>query len=60
MGKIRKYLSGQLLDRRLKIVKDYIRGDVWDMERRCIEFSRKCDWNRMADLTESTYKKVLK
>ena len=27
-----------------------------DMERNCIEFSRKYDWNRMADLTEEVYK----
>jgi glycosyltransferase involved in cell wall biosynthesis len=31
-----------------------------DMERECIEFSRKYDWNRMADLTESTYEELLK
>jgi glycosyltransferase involved in cell wall biosynthesis len=31
-----------------------------DMGRKCIEFSRKYDWNRMADLTESTYEELLK
>ena len=30
------------------------------MQRKCIEFSRKYDWNRMADLTESTYEGLLK
>jgi glycosyltransferase involved in cell wall biosynthesis len=31
-----------------------------NMRRNCIEFSRKYDWNRMADLTESTYEELLK
>ena len=31
-----------------------------DMEKKCIEFSSKYDWNRMADLTESTYEELLK
>ena len=31
-----------------------------DMESKCIEFSMEYDWNRMADLTESTYEELLK
>jgi len=30
-----------------------------DMQEKCIEFSSKYDWNRMADLTESTYEGVI-
>ena len=50
----------ELSDRAIakKILVAFDKGE--DMEMKCIDFSRKYDWNRMADLTESTYEELLK